>query len=335
MKKYFIICSIALALILSGCYTKRQYFEPEKIDSDISYSGNIGASIIYSSFAGATLSNGKIITKGGIDNDSFNIDKNYKMLAYSNNKVVIANLNGNLKIRNKAGVSLFEYNFPQAVVSANLEENLLAAITADNNLYLIDIENSNILMQYASKEVYAIDSRVANPYFLGSLIIYPSLDGKIYIVNKTTSSIIKDVTISSDEFFNNVIYLGVVGDTMIAATAKRVISVSPDKTVYYDGEIKSVLINNSDIYIFKKDGSFLRTNLDLIEKDKAYLKFAIFSDAIVHNNNLYIIEKTGYLIKTDLNLSNISIQSIPSAVEDNAYLTPDVLYYGSSYIKLR
>ncbi|MGM9095520.1 hypothetical protein ACTFEA_02795, partial [Campylobacter jejuni] len=84
----------------------------------------------------------------------------------------------------------------------------------------------------------AQDSRTANPIFLDNIIVYPTLDGKILILSRNNLQVIKDVVISAENFFNNVIHLSVIGDKLIAATAKKIIVVSPARTLYLDADIK-------------------------------------------------------------------------------------------------
>lgn len=54
---------LALAFIVSGCGTKRQYFEPETLSGKLSYDGSLPASIVDTVRDGATLENGQVVTK--------------------------------------------------------------------------------------------------------------------------------------------------------------------------------------------------------------------------------------------------------------------------------
>jgi len=189
-------------------------------------------------------------------------------------------------------------------------------------------------MEYSSSEIAAVDSRVVAPYFMSSLIVYPALDGKIYIVQKETGRILRDVVVSSENFFNNIIFLGVEGDNLIAATAKKLIVINPSQTVYYDGEIKDVLVHNDEIYIFKKDGTIVRTDLMLKEQNKVNFKFAIFSAATIINNKLYVIEKTGYVIKTNLDLIGAEIYEFSDEIKDKSFMGNGAFYYDNEYVNL-
>lgn len=55
-----------LLLVVSGCGTKRQYFEPESLSGKLSYDGSLPASIVDANRDGATLENGQVVTKQGL-----------------------------------------------------------------------------------------------------------------------------------------------------------------------------------------------------------------------------------------------------------------------------
>ncbi|MCD8213369.1 MAG: L-seryl-tRNA selenium transferase [Campylobacter sp.] len=332
MKKFTLLLTLGLVLILSGCGTKRQYFEPETITGEINLSHNLPSYIKSANSNAATLNNGNIITKDGIDTN-VKLPENFSLLNKNGDFLISADVKGNLNVIDRSNTSVYQGKFPTAIVAASLEGNLLAAISAANHIYLVDIVQAKTIMEYKSSEIYAVDSRVVAPYFMSSLIVYPSLDGRIYIVQKDTGRILRDVVVSSENFFNNIIFLDVVNDNMIAATAKKLISINPQQTVYYDGEIKNVLINNDEIYIFKKDGNIVRTDLGLKQKNEANFKFAIFSDAVAIGDKLYIIEKTGYIIKTNLDLGDAKIYELNDEIEDKSFMGKDAFYYDDEFVK--
>ena len=280
---------------------------------------------------GATLNNGNVVTKEGL-NANIKLNEGFWLLNQNGGRIISTNLEGELVITGTDGSVIYSSKFPTAIVAASTEGNLLAAVSTENHIYLIDISQARTLMEYKSSEIYAVDSRVASPLFMDTLVIFPSLDGKIYIVQKDSARILRDVVVSSEQFFNNVTFLDVVGENMIAATAKKVLVINPQKTLYYDGEIKDVLTNNADIYIFKKDGVVIKTDLKLQKKNEAHFKFAIFSGAAITANNLFIVEKTGYVIKTDLNLSNPKIYEFDTEIKDKNFMGANAFYYDDEFV---
>ncbi|MBE2985123.1 L-seryl-tRNA selenium transferase [Campylobacter sp. RM9344] len=334
MKKAVLFLTLAISLTFVGCGTKRQYFEPESVNKEISLSHDLPSYIKSVNPNGATLKNGNIITKDGLDT-SIKLAKGFELLNKSEDAVISSNINGDLNVSDTSGNTLYFASFKSAIVSASLEGNLLAAVSAANQIYLIDIFEAKTLMQYKSSEIYSVDSRVVSPYFMSSLIIYPSLDGRIYIVQKDSGRILRDVVVSSEPFFNNIIFLDVIGENMIAATAKKLIVINPQRTLYYDAEIKNILANDENIYIFKKDGNVVLTDLGLRVKNERNFKFAIFSDALATDNYLYIVEKTGYIFRTDLDLNNPEIYEFDSEIEDKSFMGKDAFYYDDEFVNFK
>ena len=336
MKKFqTILAAVLCVAVLGGCSTKRQYFEPTDVQNEKISETRLPSSIATASLNGAVLKNGMVITKSGLLAPEIKLPKGSTLLNYGDGKFISSDLNGNLIVENSSNEILFQRSFDQAVVSAALEGDKLAALTASNVIYLIDISTNEVLLEFESSNVYAQDSRVAAPLFMSSLVIFPTLDGKIMIVDKSQGRILRDVVVSSEQFFNNVISLNVVNDTMIAATGKRIVSINPEKTVYFNGEIKDVVINGEHVYILLKDGKIVLSDLNLKKIKDAYFKFAIFSSATVYNGSLYIMEKTGYLIKTDLALENAKIYELSDEVESQIFAGAKEFYYDDYSLELK
>ena len=336
MKKFqTILAAVLCAAVLGGCSTKRQYFEPTDVQNEKISENRLPSSIATASLNGAVLKNGMVITKNGLLAPEIKLPKGSTLLNYGDGKFISSDLNGNLVVENSSNEILFQRSFDQAVVSAALEGDKLAALTASNVIYLIDITTNEVLLEFESSNVYAQDSRVAAPLFMSSLVIFPTLDGKIMIVDKNQGRILRDVIVSSEQFFNNIISLNVVNDTMIAATGKRIVSINPEKTVYFNGEIKDVVINGEYVYILLKDGKIVLSDLNLKKIKDAYFKFAIFSSATVYNGSLYIMEKTGYLIKTDLALDNAKIYELSDEVESQIFAGAKEFYYDDYSLELK
>lgn len=334
MKKFHIFLAVIFAsILLSGCGTKRQYFEPENVNSKADFEYKLPDNIASTSLNAAVLENGMVITKHGLlENVKF--PKGTTLLNVQKDKFITSTLDGNLIITDQYGQALYERKFNEAIVSASLEGNRLALLSASNTIYLVNIATDSILLEFESSDVYAQDSRTASPYFLSSLVIFPTLDGKIMIVDKTNGRILRDVVVSSEQFFNNIIFLDVVNDTMLASTGKRIVSISPEKTLYYNGEIKNVISNKDKIYIFEKDGTVTLTDLNLQKLNSVNFKFAIFSNAVAFSDHLYIIEKKGYLIKTRLDLSDAQIFELSDEIKDKSFVGFKDFYYDNYYLKL-
>ena len=160
------------------------------------------------------------------------------------------------------------------------------------------------------------------------------MDGKLVVFSRLSSQIVKDVIVSSQDFFNNIIHLSVLGDKMIAASGKKIIVVTPVKTFYLDLDIKEVLVDDNAIFILGKDGSVIKTDFELKKLDEKKFEFAIFNKASIYGNHLYIFEKMGFLIKCDTKLENIEIFKLEGAIDKKSFMDKNKFYYDNRILDL-
>lgn len=334
MKKnlFFTGFLIAIIVLISGCGTKRQYFEPVQPAYEIKYDGDLPAKIIDVVRDGATLENGQIITKDGLQN--IFVPKGYTYMQNDGEKYIAISTCKSLIIMDKNSKILYHKEFEDTVASASLKGDLLAVVLANNTLKLIDTKSDKELFTHTGDIVYAEDAKIAAPYFLNGLLVYPTLDGKILIVDLKSYQVVRDIVIKSEKFFSNVIYLDVLDNRLVAATRNRVISISPKSMSFLDEEVKDVIILKNRVLVFTKDGRILLTNSDLkILKEKKF-KFAVFAGTI-YGDFIYVIERGGYLIATDLDLISTNIYEFPDEITTFLFTTKDELFYDDQYFKLR
>lgn len=184
------------------------------------------------------------------------------LLAYQDGEYFTADNNGNLKIFDNSYNEIYSFQFDASVVGVASNGDDLALVLANNTIVLAN-RSLGIKFSQTLTSAPAQDSRTANPIFLDNIIVYPTLDGKILILSRNNLQIIKDVVISAENFFNNVIHLSVIGDKLIAATAKKIIVVSPARTLYLDADIKDVALSDDGIFILEKDGTIIKTDYNL------------------------------------------------------------------------
>lgn len=318
-------------LILSGCGTKRQNFEPVSLAGEIDYDGNLPSKIVDVVRGGATLENGQIITKDGLLN--VKVPNGYTFLGSSKERYIASSQCSDLIVIDKNSKTIYKKKFNSIVASASLNNDLLAVVLGSNSVLLIDIKTDKVLYKNSGDAVYAQDSKIAAPYFLTSLVIFPTLDGKLLIVDVNKNQLLRDVVVKSERFFSNVIYLDVLGDRLVAATKQRVVSINPKSMAFLDEDIKDVIILKDRVLVFTKDGRVILTDADLkVIKSKKF-KFAAFVGTI-HGEFVYIIEKGGYLIATDLSLISSNVYELPDDIESFVFTTDDKLFYEDNYFKL-
>ncbi len=331
MKYFKYILPILALLILSGCGTKRQNFEPTSLAGEIDYDGSLPSSIVDVVRGGATLENGQIITKKGLLD--VKLPKGYTFLGASNGKYIATSKCSDLIIVDKNSKTIYDKKFDSIVASASLSGDKLAVVLASNEVILIDIKRDKILYKKSGDKVYAQDSKIAAPYFLTSLLIFPTLDGKLLIIDLKKNKLLRDVVVKSERFFSNIIYLDVLGDRLVAATKKRVVSINPKSMAFLDKEVKDVIILKDKVLVFTKDGKVILTDSDLKVLKSKKFKFASFVGTI-HGEYIYIVERGGFLIATDMSLITTNIYELPDEIESYVFTTDDKLFYKNKYFKL-
>lgn len=329
------ICiTLSLAIfILAGCYTKREYYEPEFISKNMSFKNYLDSSLHQTSKYGAVLDNGSVLLKSG-EVIELNLNKDDNFLGKYQDKLLVASIDGSFKVLLDKD-EYYTTKFKTRIVSASINDNYLAALSVDNTIYLIDMISDQLLLEYNIGPSYAIDAKMANPIFLNSITVYPTLDGKIMIVDTASGRILRDAIVSSEPFFNNIIFLDLLGDKMFAASATKLMAIAPEGVKHYDGQIKDVLIYADKIYIFLKDGMVEILDLDLNKISSKNFKFAIFSGVIPKDDKLYIFEKTGYMFITDLNLENLEIIELNSKISKKSFTGANAFYYDDEILELK
>ncbi|MDR3177807.1 MAG: PQQ-like beta-propeller repeat protein [Campylobacteraceae bacterium] len=331
-KIFSFLCVAVCVIFMSGCGTKRQYFEPQNLQGSVKFDGSLTSDIKEVARDGASLKNGYIITRGGSELN-IGLENAESFLGEFDGKFITSLPNGLLYIKNSEGEPIYSKNVGTMIASASIDGDTLAIITSDNMLYIIDTTNNATIFQKKAESVPSLDSRMAAPYFLGSLVIFPTLDGKLSIVDRSSGNLIRNVVVSAERDFNNVIFLDVAEDRMFAATAKRIIGISPTNLNYIDDEIKDAILLNERVFVFTKDGRVILADLDLKILSEQKFPFAIFS-AVAAKDKLYIIEKRGYLIKSDLDLKDFEVLKLPFDIEDFLFAADNKIYYGNSFYTL-
>ncbi len=319
-------------LILGGCGTKRESFEPLSSWGKISYDGRLPSAIIDVAKEGATLKNGQIITKEGLL--SLKLPEGYTFLGDWNGRYLASSKCEDLIIVDEKGEVLYRKKFDVLVASASFRENMLAVVLGDNSVQLIDIESDSILFQKSGGMVFAHDSRIATPYFLTSLLIFPTLDGRLLVFDLKKSELLRNIVVKSEKFFSNVIFLDVLEDRLVAATRQRVVSISPKSIEFLDEDIRDVITLNNRVIIFTKDGRVILSNADLKVLKSEKFKFATFVGAS-YAESVYIVERGGFLIELDSKLALSKIYELPSSIESSVFITNEKLFFKDKYFILR
>ncbi len=322
---------IAASFVFSGCSSK-QYFEPEKKFSAANALNSYGGTIVDLSRDGATLKNGTYIGKTGVN--QINLGEGYRFLSESDAYVLAGNAEGILKVidkKSKEPIRAVSLHVP--IVSATIKNGVIAYVLNNNAFGIYQIADNRKVVESRSGRTFAIDTRAASPMFIDNLAVMPMLDGKLIILNGANADEAKVIYLSNEKVFNNVVYLSRTGNTMVAATPKKLITIGTAGQKEYRANISEVAVDGKRIYLFTKEGEILsmNTTLDVLAKQK--FKYAHFSAATAFDGKVFALDQQGSLIVLNSDLSKYKIYDL-GEVESPVFITGSKLYKDGKIIEL-
>jgi outer membrane protein assembly factor BamB len=327
MLKKTLLATAVATIIFSGCSSK-QYYEPANAFSLSTL--NMGDKIIHYSRDGATLESGKVLTKNQMVD--LQLPQGFYFINNSANAAITADLHGNCNIVTKNGIAN-SIKFPEALVAGTLVDKYLIYLLQNNHYGVYDLSQKKVIYDNKSNKAFAIDTRIANPLLVDKLVVIPTLDGKLTVLDLSTMKVVKEMYVSTEPTLNNIIFLGKLNNTLIAATPYRLLSISSRGKKELDTAISEVLTDNHSIFVFAKDGRILKLNEALsIEAEKKF-KFAHFSVAALTQDKVFALDKQGYLIVANKNLSKHKVYKV-SEVDSYAFVSQGKLYLDDEIIDL-
>lgn len=325
--KHFLIL-LATLFLLTACGSKK-YFEPENVKSTLKIEeSSLSSSIKSMNREGATLEDGTIITRDGIS--KFKLPENFDFLNTSNTgKVLSTNYKDTLLIGNE------EFKVKNIVVAASLKDNKLALVYSNNSIELLDIDTKKTLFKEYLNVSLANDTRIANPHFMGNLVLFPTLNGKVIIVSTKTNESVKNISVDLDNEFNNIIFLKVIENkqTLIAATANKIVTISTKNILSKDYEIRDIITNGESVYLATIDGRLVKLNLALEELESRKFKYSKIH-ALAYTNSLYAIESQKFIIQVNDDFTDDRVYDFNFDNEERLIVIGNKIYTDSRKITL-
>ena len=329
MKK-ILFYTLGFILLFTGCSSK-QYFEPENIVGDYSEDvKELGSSIVDYNADGATLENGMLVSKSGISKTSEK--DSYKFINYCDDAVLSTNGNGSLLIQYKNKSKLLE--FDEIIISATLKDNLLAIGFINNSILLYDIDTKKANLKEYFKTSVLNDIKITNPIFLSTAVLYPTLDGKVVVVDLEKKSLLKTINIDPKSEINNIIFLETVGDALVAATPQKIFSFVNDNVFIEDLDVKFVVVHKDDIFVATLAGEIIKFDFGLQIIDQKKFKFAKFH-TLGYGSYLYALESEGYMIRVENDFSDVKIYDFSFDNEQKVITIGDTVYFEDKSITLK
>lgn len=316
-----------LTISITGCSTKK-YFDPEDTTNIETSSTSISSSIKSLNRDGATLEDGKFISRLGVSEVA--LQEGFQFMNVSSINETLAT---NLKDKITVGSQVFDVN--NVAIAASKDKGIIAILYSDNSIELRDQKNNVLFRDYLSISL-ANDTRITNPFFLGNLVLFPTLDGRIVVVAMDTRQAVKKISVDPEGQFNNIIYLDVMGDneTLVTATANKLVVISPRNIVSKDYEIKDVTVDGEFIYAATLDGKIIKLNKNLEEVGNHKFKFAKINALAVSKSAVYAAESQGYLIKISKDFTTTTVDDLNYDESEKIISSRNKFYIGDKVITL-
>lgn len=326
MRKEILLLSIASLFLMTSCGSK-QYFAPEK-----TYGASSSSAGVIRSFtrAGATLEDGRVLTKKGLS--TLSVEKGFDFINATMGGMITANKKGDAELTLKNG-STKSVKFGKALVAGTIIKNRLVYLLQDNSFGVYDISMAKIVYNNKAEKVFSIDTRIANPYQIDNLVVVPTLSGKLSILDLSTLKLSKEIYVSTQSTLNNIIFLNRMGNTLIAATPHRVISYSNKGKREFDKAISEVIISGNSLFVFAKDGQVSQLDESMKVLNEKKFRFAHFSIASIVNDKIYAMDKQGLLVVSNKELTKDKVYDLPE-VEGYSFVSGGKLYYDGKAIEL-
>ena len=325
---------LVLVFVFFGCSSKNIY-KPKVIAGKATFNGSVVTPIVDVARDGATLSDGRVITRKSGLVESGRLSKGFRYVSETDDAIVATNLFGDLYIISKQDFSVKnKLNFKTQILSATIKNNLLAMVDEKNDILVYDLGSAKLVYKEHLHDSVAVDSRLANPLFVNDLVFFPTLDGRLLIYNINQKRVLRDIAISDDNIFNNVIYLQEHNGTIIGATRKKVISITPSNIKNLRVGVKDVVYSGGQLYVFAKDGTILLLSDTLDKINELKLPNAVYSAVFAGNNYIYAVVKNGYLVEIAKDLSSYKVKELPDEVNSAVFGFNGKVYIGDKFITL-
>ncbi len=322
---------LGMLFLVGGCASKN-YYKPTQTTQPLTYRLDLKTPIASVVREGLTYADGRVVTlKRGML--KVVIPQGYHFVYDTGNAILVADVQGHIKIL-QAGKTLFEDQLDTALSSGAFKGSLGAFVLANNRVLLYDLNRKKVLYDQALEPSFALDSRIANPVFIKNMVIFPTLDGRLIIVDQQRHALIKTVVLSDKPLFNNVIYLAAKSGNVVAATRYKVVAVTPHSMNEKAYDLKDVIYDGQFVYLFGNDGTIQRCDIQLKTLNKLQFDFAVFVADSATRENLYAVEKGGYALKVDKQFQIVSYFRLPEAIEKPVFLLGNKLFVGRHYLTI-
>lgn len=329
--RYLLLFLITLISITFTACSSKEVYEPKHVVDDWKNSGNINTTIENVAQNAALLEDRKVLVDGKILD--IIIPEDDKLLGFSDGWIISAKIDGKLKLQSIKNISEAVFlDLKKTIATASINGDILAILFTDNEMALYSIANRSAFLKEQGDAPIVVNSKIVAPHFEGDLVLFSTLDGKVVIVNTKLKKKLRTIIVSSEEYFNNIIYFNLVDNKVLAATGHKILSYA-QKEIRVKYDIRSVVSDDKNVFITTKQGEVVSLTPELEQVAKVKFPFAHFLGMIATADKLYVLEKAGYLIEMSKDLLEYSVYDVN--VDDGyIFIGDNKFYVNDEYISV-
>ena len=280
-----------------------------------------------------TYTDGDFLTREGFGN--FRLPKNFKFITQSPKYVLASNDNGRFLLIDRASQKVLiakKLSFP--IVSGRILGDKIFYISLNNIFGIYHIPQNRNLVAIKVGKAYAVDTRIANPMPIKNLLVVPTLDGKLLVVNPNSPTGASGMSIGKSFNLNNIIFLGKIDNKIIASTPSKLISAAPGSMHKFETPIADVTIQNGKIYVLARDGRVLVMSPSLkVIASKKFRRYRRFLSIAVVGDSIFALDGDGFLLVTNSSFTREKIYDV-GAINDYSFVAGNRLYKDSEVVYL-
>ncbi len=331
MKSLLVLLAAVSIVMFQGCSSKEVY-KPENIKGEWRTTGHLSSPILHITQSAAVLENGTILLKSGEKKQK--IPQGFTLLNVSGGWVITRNPLNDLELIPEDGIGEHVVlELKRTVAACSIQGDVIAILFANNEMALYSLSSKKMTFKETSNAPVAVDARIINPYFLKDLVVFPTLDGKVVIVNESTKKLLRSIIVGSEDYFNNITYLSMIENNLITSTGSSILSLS-QKEAREKYDVRDIVSKLDGIWLTTKQGEVVALSTNLQYKGKKKFPFAHFVGLSVQSDRVYAIEQGGYMIALSKDLLSADVYDIDMSHE-SVFSGDDRFYFADRYIDIK
>jgi outer membrane protein assembly factor BamB len=307
-------------------------YKPENVKGEWRSAGHLSSPIVYMTQSAAVLENGNLLVKNGEKKQK--IPQGFSLLNVSDGWIITRNTLNDLELipQDRTGEHVV-LELKRTVAACSIQGDVIAILFANNEMALYSLSTKKMTFKETSNAPVAVDARIVNPYFLKDLVVFSTLDGKVVIVNENTKKLLRSIIVGSEDYFNNITYLSMVENNLIASTGSSVLALS-QKEAREKYDVRDIVSNSDGIWLTTKQGEVVALSSSLQYKGKKKFPFAHFVGLSVKSDHVYAVEQGGYMIALSKDLLSADVYDIDMKHEA-IFVGDDRFYFSDRYIDIK